>query len=269
MWWLAALALGAPHPWPVRGDARPLVERVAPPPSHLRIALPEDSFGAWLRSLPVKPGRPDVRLHNGKRKRNQAAHFAVLDIDVGEKDLQQCADAVIRLFAEFSWAAGHADRICFRFTSGDRAEWSRWRAGDRPQVRGNRVRWRRAAKASDGYDELRRYLEVVFLYAGSRSLELDLEPVADPRAVMPGDVFIRGGFPGHAVLVMDVAERTPGGERVFLLAQSFMPAQEIHLLNQPDAESPWYPARPDGPLITPEWRFDHRDLRRFRASGCP
>ena len=48
-----------------------------------------------------------------------------------------------------------------------------------------------------------------------------------------GDVFIKGGFPGHAVVVLDMAENDRTGQRVFLLAQSYMPAQDIHIMKNP------------------------------------
>lgn len=58
--------------------------------------------------------------------------------------------------------------------------------------------------------------------------------------------------------------------RVFLLLQSYMPAQEIHVLRNPaDAASPWYRAASSGPLETPEWSFRHENLRRFAAPPCP
>jgi len=46
--------------------------------------------------------------------------------------------------------------------------------------------------------------------------------------------------PGHAVIVVDMAEDAKG-QRAFLLAQSYMPAQDIHILKNPmDADlSPW------------------------------
>lgn len=74
---------------------------------------------------------------------------------------------------------------------------------------------------------------------------------------------IQGGFPGHAVLVADVAENERG-ERAFLLLQSYMPAQQIHVLQGPNpAQPPWYPSRSAGELETPEWSFEYRDLYRF------
>lgn len=57
------------------------------------------SFGAWLRTLPLKKGTT-VYLYNGRPKENQDAQFAVVDISVGQEDLQQCADAVMRLHAQ-------------------------------------------------------------------------------------------------------------------------------------------------------------------------
>jgi len=62
-----------------------------------------------------------------------------------------------------------------------------------------------------------------------------------------------------------VAFHPPTGERVFLLVQSYMPAQEIHVLKNPaDAGlSPWCRIPTDGPLRTPEWTFRMDELKRF------
>jgi hypothetical protein len=77
-------------------EAESLERRIAPPRGYVRKPAAPGSFAAWLRGLPLKPGRPAVRLHSGDRKWNQEAHHAVVDIDCGAEDLQQCADAVIR-----------------------------------------------------------------------------------------------------------------------------------------------------------------------------
>lgn len=262
------LLLAAPHPWTPAPDAPSLEARVAPPPGYRRVDLPAGSFGAWLRALPTRPGRGTVRLHDGREKGNQAAHHLVFDIDVGSRDLQQCADAAMRLRAEYLRAAGREEDICFRYTSGDAIPWRRWAAGERPRVRGNRVRWEAGAPASRSYREFRRYLDAIFTYAGSKSLSGELHAGVELSRVAPGDVFIQGGFPGHAVLVMDAAE-DDRGRRVYLLAQSYMPAQEIHLLDNPAADGPWYDAQAKGRVVTPEWTFEPSDLRRFDERGCP
>jgi hypothetical protein len=48
------------------------------------------------------------------------------------------------------------------------------------------------------------------------------------------------------------------------LAQSYMPAQEIHVLKNPldGAIGPWYRV-PAETLVTPQWTFESTDLKRF------
>lgn len=240
-----------------------LQTRIAPPAGYVRLSQPPDSFGAWLRGLPLKPGVPEVKLYNGSPKPNQSAQAAVFAIDVGEKDLQQCADAVIRLRAEYLYSRKKFSDIRFKFTSGHEASFAKWAEGSRPHVRGNRVEWRRGPSSArdESYPNFRRYLETVFMYAGSLSLERDLKSVP-PKEVLPGDVFVEGGSPGHAVIVADVAVKE--GQRSFLLAQSYMPAQEIHLLKNPKRQDlgPWYVVEGDE-LVTPEWTFGWDSLKRF------
>lgn len=106
---------------------------------------------------------------------------------------------------------------------------------------------------------------MVFAYASTISLARDLsdKPVQEIEA---GDVFIQAGSPGHAVLVMDKAVHPETGEILVLLAQSYMPAQDIHILNnfKDSAKSPWYSVRAFEEIInTPEWRFHKEDLKRF------
>lgn len=243
-----------------------LEHRIATPPGYTRGPVPPGSFAAWLRGLPLKPGRPAVRLHDGRPKANQDAHAAVVDIDVGERDLQQCADAVIRLRAEYLFASGRHAAIRFRFTSGDDARFTDWLDGLRPRVEGRRVSWvLQAAPAAPGHDVLRRYLDTVFTYAGSASLVKDTLPVRAGAPLQAGDVFLQGGHPGHAVIVLEVA-RGPAGAEAFLLAQSYMPAQDLHVLVNPARPgSAWYDAAFGASLATPEWTFRATDRRRFPA----
>lgn len=258
---LVALLLAQAYPWLAEGAARERLETRFPPPAGYA-REPVDGFAAWLRGLPLLPGRPAVLLHDGRPKGNQEAHAAVVDLDVGRRNLQQCADAVMRLRAEYLFAAARSGEIAFSATSGDTLDFARWARGDRPRLRGARLVWGPGARGDASHASLRRYLDVVFTYAGSQSLSRELRrvPLAELAA---GDVFVQGGFPGHAVLVVDVARDPASGRRVFLLAQSYMPAQQVHVLRSPGRRDAWYPLEFTGPLVTPEWTFAREALHRF------
>ncbi len=264
------VVFGQETAWPwLAGQPQPgrRVSSLPPPAGFARPAVAPGSFGAWLRNLPLKPAGSPVLLYDGSRKRNQAAHAEVLDIDVGTQDLQQCADAVIRLRAEYLFSRKRMSEISFKFTSGDAAAYSQWQAGWRPAIKGNRVLWTKTAAADSSYLGFRAYLRCVFAYAGSQSLSGELQEVKTLPQMQIGDVFVHGGSPGHAAIVVDMAENPATGEKVFLLAQGYMPAQDIHILKDPGNPqlSPWYPVRFTGPLQTPEWEFQKTELKRCKG----
>ncbi len=251
--------------WQTDTTTASLLERIETPVGYKRITAKEGSFAHWLRHLPMKDGQPQVMLYNGRPKGNQQAQHAVIDIDVGARDLQQCADAVMRLRAEFLYSRQAWEAIHFNYTSGDRIDFLRWEKGERPVVKGNKVSWKTGYTTGASYQNFKAYLQNIFTYAGTWSLRKELAAVSDLKEIQPGDVFIQGGFPGHAVVVLDVAESPQSGEKLFLLSQSYMPAQDIHVLKNPTSAqlSPWYSTNIDEELRTPEWTFKLNDLRRF------
>jgi Domain of unknown function (4846) len=253
---------GQSYPWTNSKRAPETVsERFEPPPGFERGAFPAASFAAWLRRLPLKPHGSQVKLFNGENKPRQDVHAAVIDIDVGNRDLQQCADAVMRLRAEWLFASGMKDEIAFNFTGGGRVPFWRFAKGQRPDESG--LHWLAKAKTDDSYASFRRYMDYVFAFAGTASLEKELTPVP-VSDIRTGDVFIKGGFPGHAVIVADLVENKVNKAKRFLLIQSYMPAQDMHVLKNPANSdgSPWYVV-PEGDLITPEWTFQPGALRRW------
>jgi hypothetical protein len=267
---LAVAEAEPPYAWRT-GVAAPdaantLASLIAPPPGYSRPAAAPGSFASWLRGLPLKPAGSPVLLHTGVPKARQDVHVAVVDIDVGTRDLQQCADAAMRLRAEWLFAARRTSDIAFNDTGAAKPiAFARWAAGERPRMSGRSLAWSRSAAPDAGYASFRRYMDVVFTWAGTYSLERELapKPVAQLAA---GDLFIKGGFPGHAVLVTDVAESQTTGERRFLLLQSFMPAQEMHVLKNPANPdgSPWYALDFGDRLVTPEWVFPRESLRTWK-----
>lgn len=261
-----AFAADTRYPWLERYDPENSLEkRIAPPPGFERASAEKGSFGEWLRGLPLFEGRPEVMLFDGKPKANQAAHHAVFAVDCGTRDLMQCADAVMRLRAEYLYSQGRTAEISFRLTCGKDFAYGKWKAGYYPVFESGRLGWAKRKKVSPGYEDFKKYLEYVYIYANTYSLDLQMKKTP-PKDIAAGDVFIKGGFPGHAVMVVDVARDVKSGGKVFLIAQSYMPAQQIHLLVNPSdpALSPWYDAgAADGVLITPEWTFESGSLKRF------
>jgi hypothetical protein len=215
-----------------------LVKNIPVPAGYERIPLPSNSFGHFLRHIKLKADNT-VYLFNKTPKSNQTAHYAVLDISVGEKDLQQCADAIMRLRSEYLKEQNQS--ICFTDNAGRKYCWSDFVKKD----------WQH-------------YLNHVFSCCGTLSLEKELLPISW-KSAKPGDVIIKGGSPGHAVIIMDMAKNKITGNLIFLLAQSYMPAQDIHLLVNKKEKfiNPWYSV-PNDYLFTPEWTFELGHLRSWK-----
>ena len=245
-----------------RPMANNLAARIPAPQGYKRVDVTEGGFAHFLRNLPLKPAGSDLHYHTGQVKERKYAG-AVVDMDFGKNSNEQCADAIIFLRASYLWKTRQYAKISFCFTNGFKAEYAKWAQGYR--IRNNNA-WVKTQKADYSYQSFRKYLHLVFQYAGTASLSQELKPIGRCWAtdIQAGDVIIKGGFPGHAEMVVDVAENDKG-ERIVLLAQSFMPAQEIEVFPQ------WFSPSSNGTrLVTPAWTFYSPNantllLRRFKS----
>lgn len=244
-------------------EGKDILNRFIPPEGYDRVGVGNGSYEEYLRSFPLKPNGTPVLYFDGKQK-TMDVHEAVLDIDVGNRDLQQCADAVMRLWAEYNYKKGDYEKIHFNFTNGFRADYSKWRRGYGIKFRGNEVTWEKKTYEMKTYKSFREYLDMVFAYAGTLSLSKEMKrvPIEDMQI---GDVFLKGSDPGHCVVVVDIAENKNSREKVFMIAQSYMPAQDIHILKNYENEdiSPWYSTNFRDQLKTPQWTFNKDQLYRF------
>ena len=247
----------------IPGYAQRKVITIVPPPGFVRYEA--DSYGTYLRNLPLKrPGSP-VMLYNGVEKGYQDGAYAIIDMEIGNKDLQQCADAVMRLRAEYLWHSQQYDKIHFNFTSGFKADYIKWAQGYRTKVSGNNVSWYKGADEDYSYATFRKYMDEVFMYAGTASLSKELIPVA-PSDIRVGDIFIIGGHPGHAMVIVDVAADKYGNKAI-LVAQSYMPAQSIHIVTNLNNQqrSPWYIINSNTKYVSfPEFHFNINQIKRFK-----
>ena len=219
------------------------------PEGFTRTAMDGNSFGLYLRNLPLKADGAEVLEFDGTVKSNYQTYLAVVDLPIGKKDLHQCADAIMRLRAEYLFSQARFKEISFRQASGKTISYTTWLTG------------RTADKTN-----LWTYLETVFNTANTTSLnqQLTSKPV---ESLAIGDVFITGpppGLPyGHAIIVVDKCI-DKAGKIKFMLAQSFMPAQEIQILDNPATPGcPWYDLDFGQNLDTPEWDFTPSQLKSF------
>ena len=239
--------------------------RIETPNGYSRIEEDQSSYTQYLRNLPLKSNGAQVEYFDGSFKENYNVYVAVIDQEIGNRDLHQCADAIMRLRADYLWQSGRYNEIHFNFTNGWRVDYSKWMNGNRIRVRGNKTSWVHSTSPSNSYNTYWKYMQMIFAYAGSLSLSGELVSV-DINDMKIGDVFIQGGTPGHAVIIVDMAINKNTNEKVFLLAQSYMPAQQTQILTNPNNEglSPWYYLNDiNSELITPEYYFSSDQLMRF------
>jgi hypothetical protein len=219
---------------------------------------PLDSWHYFLQHLPIKQG-PILDYH-GNKLSNQAKHIAIINYDVGTSDLQQCADALMRLRAEYLFSQKRFSEIGFHFTSSDYYSWNAYCKGKRPIIRGNKVSFINSVTSEHTHASLRKYLNIVYTYAGTISLSKELKSAITFDV---GTVIITPGSPGHCFIIIDKAKDKKGKD-IFKLAEGYTPAQSIYVLSNPYDEeiNPWY--RLDkGVIETSSYRFTNYNLKKF------
>lgn len=265
----ALLAHGEAHAAPayswLETEPTRTIADVAVPAGFRRVAAAPGSFGDWLRHLPLKPAADDVLLYDGRPVADDGTVAAVVDIDVGRSDLQQCADAVMRLRAEYLFSHRLNGLIGFELYSGERYRFEVFAEGVTPLLSGDHIVWQSGPPRESSHASLRHWLDIVYAFASTRSLAHELRPVDDPAAAAIGDVFVHPGSPGHAVIIVDLATDPATGRKFAMLAQSSTPARDVHVLRNTlePRFGAWFPLLDGRPFVTPGRVFTSNELRRF------
>ncbi len=253
----AWLASAAEYPPPVE----PLAARFPNPEGFHRVTVEPGSFGEWLRGLPLAAAGTPVRTYRGtvRYASDDRRIAAVVAIDVGKTDLQQCADSVMRLHGEWAWAQGRRDQS-YQAAAGMPLTYQRFARGERIATDGNRLRWQPGRPPAAGHSGFREFMNMVFSWSNTVSLSRQAQVVASSD-VRPGDFFVLPGNPGHTVLILDMV-RDGDGHTLALIGQSYMPAQSFYVLR--GDQNPWFTLRPGQPVDTPFWEpFPWDALRRL------
>jgi hypothetical protein len=264
---LAVLNLPLPAQPYINMDGQTVESRFIMPSGYVRTPVEPTSYAAYLRNMPLLPHGSPVKYYDGEIKQNHDIYVGVVSIDVGLEDLQQAPEVCIRLWGEYLFKQEQYSKISFSISNHKRVSYVNWVEGLKMTIDG-KTYWTKSPTDTDRYPTFRRYLEFIFTYGDVESLLDDVQR-SSLEHIQPGDMFIQVARPGHAVIVLDVAENTTTGDRIFLLGQSYKPAQSLQILVNPDDAnlSPWYSASAiDDKITTPEFIFYKRDLRRFRET---
>ncbi len=253
------------HAWTVGPTDGTIASRIAPPSGYARVPVQPRGFGAFLRTLPLAPLGTPVVSYKGSRilMGDHANLAAVVAIDIGTADLQQCADSVIRMHAEWQWSKGRRDQQYSTAGSGP-FSFAKYLEGERKVWEASKLVTKTVAPIQPTHTAFRAWLDEVYGSANTASLEKEAIPVLTLGELAPGDFMVMSGNPfGHAVLILDIAV-AKDGKRALLLGQGYMPAQSFHVL-RPSATETWFALdEAAGSIKTPFWKpFPFSSLRRL------
>ncbi len=222
-----------------------IIQRFPCPKDYVKKENDSTSFSYFLQHLKLKDSAAKVKYFDGSFKNPDGIYVSVIDKPINNKDLHQCADALIRLRAEYFYQNKKYKNIRFLF-NGDKKyhAYTEYNQGD--------------YSIAKFYS----YLDYIYSYANTASLKKQLKP--KPYYLLDiGDVLIQSKNPyGHAVMVVDVCKNNKG-EKKYILAQSYMPAQEIQILLNENKDDVWFSMEKRNEIYTPEWTFDTTDLRTW------
>lgn len=206
-------------------------------------ATPGD-YTSYLRSLPLKGRGTKVMLYTGGEARLQFLSAAVIDQNLLSNS-EQCADATMRLRAEYLWNKGRYGEICFKNVNGQRMRYS---GGSSRQAFEN-------------------YMKNVYGWCSTYSVYHETQPRAISD-VQPGDVLVypaRAGHQyGHAVLIVDVA-KSSSGKIAVMCAEGNTPARDKHIIrNLNPLRNPWFILDPDDEhILISCFHFNKDELRHY------
>lgn len=118
------------HAQYINKNGKIISERFIHPRGYERKQYAADSFQTFLRTFPLKPYDSPVMFYDGRIKISDF-HISVFDFPLLKQDLIQCADAVIKLRAEYLYLHKRYNEIIFTITNGEKIPFKKFSEGFR------------------------------------------------------------------------------------------------------------------------------------------
>ena len=96
--------------------------------------------------------------------------------------------------------------------------WEQYRDGYRAVLSGNNVSFAKTKNEDDSYQNFRKYLDAVYNYAGTISLNKETASIYNDENIKAGNIMVTPGSPGHALIIVAQAINK-NNESVYLLAE--------------------------------------------------
>ena len=245
--------------------AQESVGSIAPPDTDfVRVVINRNSFGDWLRHLPLMPAGSAVYDYRGRvhKSGDDSTVAAVVDLDIKGRRLEQCMDILIRLYAQYLWDVQRAEDLILPLPGGYWLAWKDWAEGIRPVFHGIDVSLKKSERSDHSYSQYQNYLRLVYAESHTQQFYYWYQPVP-VEDVRIGDFFVIRGSKSHAVMIVDMAYG-PDGQKYALVGQGDTPACQFYLLKSENSQF-WIRLDPDaGRLLLPINRKMTWDgLRRF------
>ena len=205
-----------------------------------RVQTNKNTFSEWLRELPLKPKGSDVINYRGGvfKTGNDTSVAFVTDIDIKGKRLEQCMDILIRFYAEYLWDTRQVKSFKLPLPGGYWIKWSEWKEGFRPTFKGIHVEMRKLSESDLSYKSYQSFLNTVYSESHTQQFYFAYQEL-DRSTVQIGDMIIRKGTKGHAVMIVDLAKNYQG-DLIALIGNGDTPACQFFLLNY-KRDQPWIP----------------------------
>lgn len=264
-------AIPAPTEIPLNKEGTTIKDRFIPPDGYSRVDAEKGSFAEYLQNFSLKAYGESAYYYDDTI--NESAGVQGV-FDQGTSRWQQCADSYMRMRAEYLFEKGEYDKISFDFTNGFACDFSKWRQGQRVQINGNKCTWVNKAEPSTSHETLDSYMDLVYQYANTESLQNQLTPVS-ASDVRIGDAFVITSYQmdaqlGHAVFVVDMAVNA-SGEKLYLIAEGTTPASQIYIVaSETSPYGMWHKLAEDGALSIAKTSYDEEsDSYKQKVWECP
>jgi hypothetical protein len=207
-----------------------------------RVNVEQGSFAEHLRNMSLLPPGSDVlNYKDGIFKSGQDTAVAyVVDLDIRGRRLEQCMDILVRLYAEYLWKSNRLGELRLPLPGGYWLKWVDWREGYRPIFKGIDVSLKKTSHPDTSLKTYQSYLNMVYSEAHTQQFYHAYQSL-DRNTVEIGDIVIRKGSKGHAVMIVDLA-KNENGEYVALVGNGDTPACQFFLLNH-RKDDVWIPLR--------------------------